>query len=110
MQFLFGKKQAARAFAEVIEDGRAIMNEEMKKPKYNEYKGPEPVVEILVRAQPENEPPFEAKMRAGITQAYLLKPGVRVQVKYDLAKRQQVTLDDSNQAILDRNPQLLKKS
>jgi hypothetical protein len=109
MNFLFGKKQTLHALAEILEDGRMIADQEMKKPKYNDYKGSEPLLEIAVRVQPDNEPPFEAKMKAGLTKSYLLKPGVRVQVKYEPIKKQQVTLDDENQAILERNPQLIKK-
>jgi hypothetical protein len=109
MNFLFGKKPTVQAFAEILEDGRMIANQEMQKPKYNEYKGSEPVLEINVRVQPANEPPFEAKMKAGLTKSFLLKPGVRVQVKYEPIKKQQVILDDENQAILERNPQLIKK-
>jgi hypothetical protein len=109
MNFLFGKKPTSLAFAEVLEDGLAVSNLEMKKAKYNEYAGAEPMLEILVRVQPENEPAFEAKMKAGLTKTYLLKPGVRVKVKYEKAKNQNVTLDDDNQAILERNPQLIKK-
>jgi len=37
MSFLFGKKQGIQSLAEVLEDGREIMNAEMKKPKYNNY-------------------------------------------------------------------------
>ena len=110
MNFFFGKKQSVQAFAEVIEDGRAISAQELNKAKYKEYEGNVPMVEIGVRVEPLNEPPFEAKMKAGITQTYLLKAGVRVQVKFDPAKKQQVTLDDNNQAILQRNPQLIKNS
>jgi hypothetical protein len=106
---LFGKKKTVQALAEVLEDGRAIMNAEMKKPKYNEYAGAEPMLEIGVRVQPQNEPAFEAKMKTGLTHSYLLKPGVRVQVKYEPDKKQQVTFDDEAQAILARNPQLIKK-
>jgi hypothetical protein len=106
---LFGKKKTVQALAEVLEDGRAIMNQEMKQPKYNEYSGDEPMLEICVRVQPENEPPFEAKMKIGLTHSYLLKPGVRVQVKYEPGKKQQVTFDDETQAITARNPQLVKK-
>lgn len=39
MNFLFGKRQSVRAMAELLEDGSEIMNEEMKKPKYNNYAG-----------------------------------------------------------------------
>lgn len=122
MNFLFGKKQIVQALAELLEDGREIMNEEMKKPKYNNYAGREVFIEIAVRVQPENEPSFEAKMKASLLKAYLLKPGVRVQVKYDPTKKEQVTphvslnwketcgvaLEDEPAQILERNP-LLKK-
>ena len=110
MNLLFGKKQNVKAFAEVLEDGRAVMNREMQKPKYREYKGAEPMLEIAVRVQPENEPPFEAKMRAGMSKSYLLIAGVRVQVTFDPNQKETVTLDDTNPAILARNPQLIKKT
>jgi hypothetical protein len=47
-------------------------------------------------------------MKAGISKSILLLPGVRVQVKYD-EKKTSVVLDDDHQAILARNPQLIKK-
>ncbi len=109
MSFLFGKKQAVQAMAELIEDGRAQMNKELSKAKYNEYRGAEPMIKMRVRVLPENETPFEAVMKSGVSQAFLLKMGVRVRVKYDPAKKEQVTLDDDNQAILARNPQLTPK-
>ena len=108
MSFLFGKKQIIQSLAEVLEDGREIMNAEMKKPKYGNYSGPEVFIEVPVRVLPENEPPYEAKMKVSLLRAYLLKPGVRVRVKYDPAKKEQVTMDDEAQAILERNPQLKK--
>lgn len=108
MSFLFGKKQSAQALAEVLEDGREIMNAEMKRPKYNNYSGREVFIEVAARVQPENEPPFEAKMKVSLLKAYLLKPGVKVRVQYDPAKKEQVTMDDEAPAILERNPQLKK--
>jgi hypothetical protein len=108
MSFLFGKKQSVQAFAEVLEDGREIMNAEMKKPKYNNYAGREVFIEIPVRVQPDNDVPYEAKMKVSLLKAYLLKPGVRVRVKYDPAKKEQVTMDDEPAEILERNPQLKK--
>ena len=81
----------------------------MKNPKYNNYTGPEPMLDIPVRVQPGDGAAFESIMKAGITKYYLLKIGVRVQVKYDPAKTNQVTLDDDLQAIMSRNPQLIKK-
>ncbi len=108
MSFLSIKKQSVQALAELLEDGRAKAEQEMHKFKYKNYRGAKPTLEITVRVQPEGEPPFESKMKAGLSHAYLLKTGVKVQVKYNPGK-QQVTLDDDIQAILQRNPQLIKK-
>jgi hypothetical protein len=105
---LFGKKQTVQALAELLEDGRAKMNELMAKPKYRNYEGAEPMIEVAVRVEPTTEPAFEARLKVGLTHAYLLKQGVRVQVKYDPTKKQQVEFDDDNQAVLARNPQLTK--
>ena len=80
MSFLFGKKQTVQSLTEVIEAGREIMNAEMKKPKYNNYSGREVFIDV----------------------------GVRVPVKYDPAKKEQVTLDDKAAKILERNTQLKK--
>jgi hypothetical protein len=80
MSFLFGKKQSAQSLAEVLEDGREIMNTEMKKPKCNNYSGREVFIDVPVR----------------------------VLVKYDPARKEQVTMDDEAPAILERNPQLKK--
>src|SRR5688500_10598293 len=106
---LFRKKQTVQALAEVLEDGRAIVNNKMKNGKYNNYAGPEPTVEVAVRVQPIDEPHFEAKMKAGLTRGFLLKPGVRVLVKYQPGQLKQVTLDEDHAAILARNPHLVKK-
>jgi hypothetical protein len=64
------------------------------------------MIEVLVRVEPTTELAFEAKLKVGLTHSYLLKAGVKVQVIYDPAKRQQVEFDDDNQAVLARNPQL----
>ena len=108
MSFLFGKKQSVQSLAEVLEDGREIMNTEMKKPKYNNYSGREVFIDVAVRVQPDNEAPYEAKMKVSLLRAYLLKPSVRVLVKYDPAKKEQVIMDDEATQILERNPQLKK--
>jgi hypothetical protein len=108
VSFLFGKKQTVQALAEVLEDGREIMNAEMKKPKYNNYSGREVFIDVAVRVQPENEPPYEARMKVSLLRPYLLKPGVRVRVQYDPTKKEQVTMDDEAAEILERNPQLKK--
>lgn len=110
MSPIFGKKDTVQALAEILEDGRAIFSEEMKKIKYREYVGPEPMLQIRVRVQPENEPPFEAVMKAGISHSLLLKQGVRLRVKYEPQKHAHVEFDDADQAIIDRNPQLVKKA
>lgn len=68
------------------------------------------MIEIGVRVLSENEPPFEAKMKAGLSKTYVLMPGVRVNVKFDPAKKQQVFLEDEVQEILKRNPQRIKGS
>lgn len=84
------------------------MNEEMKKPRYNNYAGREVFIDVAVRVQPENELPFESMMKASLLKAYLLKTGVRVNVKYDPANKEQVIMEDEPAAILERNPQLKK--
>ena len=104
MKSLFG----SQALAEVLEDGREIMNAEMKKPKYNNYAGKEVLIDVAVRVQPENESPFESTMKVSLLKAYILKPGVRVVVRYDPAKKEQVIMDDEPAEILERNPQLKK--
>lgn len=109
MSFLFGKRQSVYALAEVLENGRELMNTEMKKPKYNNYSGPEVYIQVAVRVEPENEPSFEAKMKVSLLKAYLLKPGVRVRVQYDPARKEQASMDDEAAAILERNPQLKKQ-
>jgi hypothetical protein len=48
-------------------------------------------------------------MKVGLLNMYLLKPGVRVKVKYDPAKPALVTFDDDAPSILGRNPQLKKE-
>jgi|GEM_PF-1188320 len=110
MSFLFGKRQTVQALAELLEDGREKMNAEMRKPRFHNYSGPEVSLEVAVRVQPNNEPPYEAKMKVGLLKMYLLKQGVIVRVKYDPRKPDQVEYDDDPRAILDRNPQLKKSS
>jgi len=105
---LFSKKESVQALAEILEDGRALMNEMMKKPKFNNYSGPEVKLDVAVRVQPQNEPTYEAKMKVGLLKMHLLKEGVVVRVKYDPRKPAQVEYDDEPQAILDRNSQLKK--
>jgi hypothetical protein len=49
-------------------------------------------------------------MEFGLTKSFLLMQGVKVQVKYQKGKTQNVELDDDQQAILERNAGLLKKN
>jgi hypothetical protein len=104
MSFPFRRKESVQALAEILEDGREKMNTEMKKPKFHNYSGPDVFQDVAVRVQPENEPPYEAKMKVGLLKMYLLKPGITVRVKYDPRKPEQVEYDDDPQAIVDRNP------
>lgn len=106
---LFGKKEEAQAMAEVLEDGLVIMNQEMQKAKYNDYKGAEPMLNVKVRVQPKEDAPFEANMKVGMAVSFLLKPGVIVQVKYQKGKNEQVLFDDNQQTLLERNAAILKK-
>ena len=108
MGFLFGKKQTVQALADGLEGGREKMNAEMKKPKFNNYAGPEVFLDLVVRAHPKDAPPDEAKMKVGLLYMHLLKPGATVRVKYDPRKPSQVEYDDEPQALLDRIPQLKK--
>jgi hypothetical protein len=110
MSFLFGKKQRVQTLAEVLEDGREKMNLEMRKPKFNNYSGPEVFLDVAVRVQPPNESTYEAKMKVGLLKMYLLKPGILVHVKYDPRKPDHVEYDDDPQAIISRNPQLKKQA
>ena len=108
MGIIFWKKKIINALAEVLEDGREKMNVEMKKPKFNNYSGPEVFLELAVRVQPQDESAFESQMKVGLLKMHLLKQGVTVRVKYDPRKPGQVEYDDEPQAILERNPQLKK--
>ena len=105
---LFFKKQTVQAMAEVLEDGREKMNTEMKKPKFNNYSGPEVFLDLTVRVQPQDQPAYEAKMKVGLLHMHLLKQGVLVRVKYDPRKPERVEYDDDPQAIFERNLQLKK--
>ena len=109
MGFLFGKKKMVQSLAEVLENGRDKMNQEMSKTKYNSYSGAEPTVNVAVRIHPEGEAPFETSMKAPLTKSFLLLPGVKVTVEYQSGKAKEVTLIDQPQEILDRNAAILKK-
>ena len=108
MSFLFGKNKKNQASAEVLEDGRARASAEMEKPRYRDYAGKEPLIDIRVRVQPQSGPPFEAVMKAPLTLSYLLLPGVLVNVAYTAGKNSDVRLDDAQADILARNPRLIR--
>jgi hypothetical protein len=111
---LFGYKQSLTALAEVIEDGRAKVNEETKKKIESSNSGDgglyfdNTTLQLAVRVLPENEEPFEAQMETGFTSAFLLKPGVQVLVKYNPKNKAEVSLVDDYNTIVGRNPQLIK--
>lgn len=109
MSFLFGKKKQVQALAETLEDAREVAKKLMQQPKYRDYAGAEPMLEVLVRVLPEGEPPFEAKMKVGLTKHYVLGIGVRVQVQYTPGAQPSVTMVDDVPAIMARNPQIIKK-
>lgn len=106
---LFGKKEETQAAAEILEDGLAIMNQEVQKAKYNNYKGAEPTLSVKVRVQPTDEAPFEATMQVGMKNSFLLKRGVIVRVKYQKGKTDTVSFDDDTQNVLKSNAGILKK-
>ena len=100
------KNKKTKLMAEVLEDGWTKADALMK--KMNNYQGAELTVEVSVRVQPDNEPPYETKMKAGVLKCYLIKPGVHVLVWAEPGKQDEVTLADEPSAILERNPQLKK--
>jgi hypothetical protein len=104
--FDFLKKQTKRAIAEVLENGEAKANAFMS--RIGGYEGAEVFVDVAVRVQPDDGPPFEAVMKAGLLKCFLIKPGVRVMVEYDSRRKENVKLADELPAILERNPQLKK--
>jgi len=110
MGFLFRKKQWVQAFAVTLENGRDIADREMSKLRYQRKMMDEPMFDVTVRVETSDMSSFEAKMKAGLSRTFLLLPGVRVQVKYDPHHPEKVFLDDEIQAILQRNPQLLRKA
>lgn len=107
---IFFKKQKVSCLAQVLEDGRQMADEEMKKSKYKNYHGSDVFILVKVRVQPDEVPAYEADMKASILKCVLLLPGVEVQVKYDPHHLERVELNDELQSILDRNPQLKKRS
>ena len=68
-----------------------------------------PVFQIAVHVTPDGGPPFDARMETPLTVVDLIKPGVRVQVKYDPKHPEQVSLVDDVSAFLARNPELAAK-
>lgn len=54
------------------------------------YDGLDLLVDVRVRVEPAGAAPFEARMKCRLSQAKRLKPGRRVQVKYDAQSRRVV--------------------
>ncbi len=94
----------------MLEDGRQMADEEMKKPKHKNYRGVEIFIPVKVRVQLNEIPAFEAEMKASVEKCVLLLPEVVVQVNYDPHNLERVELNDELHSILDRNPQLKKQS
>ena len=107
---LFGKRQEVQAFAVTLENGREVADREMAKlSNYRDarsYYGKHITREVKVRVGPPGEPAFEAAMETPNSKAYVLSPGVRVEIKYDPKDTKTVIFDDEPQAIQKRNPQL----
>jgi hypothetical protein len=104
--FDFLTKQTRSAIAEVLEDAEVKANAHMS--KLGDYQGSEIFVDVAVRVQPKDEPPFEAVMQAGVLKCFMIKPGARVLVEYDARRKGTVKLADELPAILERNPKLRK--
>jgi hypothetical protein len=117
MSFLFGKKQMLTAPAEVLEDGRPKfmeysriqMENARKRFQQSEQWTQEPKFQILVHVTPGAGAPFDAQMETGLSVVAMVRPGIRVQVEYDLKHPEQVRLVDDIYALRARNPQLIDK-
>ncbi len=56
------------------------------------YQGEDVWLELPVKVQPSDAPPFDAKMKCKLSQTFLLKAGSQVQVRYDPADKSKVIL------------------
>lgn len=104
----FKKRPTLRSLAEVRENGREAGQREMTRPKYRDYQGAEPMVDVAVRVEPQGAAPYDAVMKAGFLKTYLLLPGVRVYVTHTEGATK-VTLDDTDADITERNAAILKR-
>ena len=102
----FKKKPDQRATAVLLESGREVAEQAMRSPKFNDYRGPEPMFPMRVRVTDDTGRSWDATMKAGPTTAFLLLPGVRVPVKYAAGDADEVLLDADAMQILAANPQL----
>lgn len=104
-EFLFGSsKPDATATAEVLVHGREAMNETLKSPRYNNYKGAEPMVEVAVRVTDEAGKTWDATMEAGLSVVFLLVPGMKVAAKYAKKKPERVFLAATQDELLAAAP------
>jgi hypothetical protein len=104
-EFLFGSsKPDATATAEVLVHGRDAMNETLKSPRYNDYKGAEPMVEVAVRVTDDAGKTWDATMEAGLTVVFLLVPGMKVDVKYASKKPARVFLASTQDELMAAAP------
>ena len=110
MSLLFWKKITLRAMAVTLANGREIADIAMRGILYRNRSMKEPKFDVAVRVLPQNEPAYDAVMRAPLGKCFLLLPGVTVQVRYDPRRPRIVDLDDEVQAILERNPQLKRQA
>lgn len=106
----FRKKPELHASAVLVDNGRDVVAEGLRSPKYNSYSGPEPLFAMKVRVTDDAGQSWDATMKAGPATSFLLLPGVRVKVRYREGKRDKVTIDDTPMAILEKNPQMKKDS
>ena len=104
----FKKKSPQSAVAELVDDGREIFEQAMRSPKFNTYRGPEPMFPMRVVVRSPDGRRWDATMQAGPSTAFLLLPGVKVKVRYDAGAPEDVTIDDTPASILEANPQLKK--
>ena len=111
MNFLFKKKPNLKpAEAICLQDGRELATQWSLKNRHNGPFKKEPTFEILVRVETQEDGAFESQMVFPLSLHFVLVSGVRVRVEYDPLNHSKVTSADTNQAILDRNPQIIKQA
>jgi hypothetical protein len=102
----FKKKSPKSAVAELVDNGREISEQAMRSPKFNTFKGAEPMFPMRVVVRDADGRSWDATMEAGPSTAFLLLPGVKVKVRFDAGSPEKVTIDDTAPSILAANPQM----